>query len=167
MHFLPCYLLKRSMWGKGKSSFGHSLFKSLKSTHVLTFSSFLGTGITLATHSAWCMSLMNPTFNCLVTSSLILRAIRSSLFSILLDRYHVVVSINGCWAISASIPSMSSQDHANTLRETLTKASQKRDIWSIPSKVTTMRDLDKSCPSKKRFEYLLRHLFFYTKNKKS
>ena len=31
----------------------------------------------------------------------------------------------------------------------------------IPSGVTTVRDLDKKCPSKKRFGYLLEHLSFW------
>ena len=31
----------------------------------------------------------------------------------------------------------------------------------IPSGVTTVRDLEKKCPSKKRFEYLLGHLSFW------
>ena len=72
---LPAVLsTKTSMCGRGKSSLGQALFKSLKSTYILTFPSFLGTGITLVIHSAWCMGLMNPTFNFLVTSSLIFRS---------------------------------------------------------------------------------------------
>ena len=72
---LPSVLsTKTSIWGRGKSSLGQALFKSLKSTHILTFPSFLGTGTTLAIHSAWCVGLMNPTFNYFVTSSLIFKS---------------------------------------------------------------------------------------------
>ena len=53
---------------------GSELFRSLKSTHILTFPSFLGTSTTLAIQSAWCTGLMNPTFNCFLTSSLIFRS---------------------------------------------------------------------------------------------
>ena len=65
---------KMSIWGREKSSLGQALFKSLKSTHILTFPSFLGMGTTLAIHSAWCTGLMNPTFNYSVTSSLIFKS---------------------------------------------------------------------------------------------
>ena len=68
---LPAMLsTKKSMWWRGKSSLGHALFKSLKSTHILTFPSFLGTSTTLAIDLAWCMGLMN----CLVTPSLIFKS---------------------------------------------------------------------------------------------
>ena len=66
--------IKTSIWGRGKSSLGQALLKSLKSMHILTFPSFFGTGTTLAIHSTWCTGLMNPTFNCLVTFSLIFRS---------------------------------------------------------------------------------------------
>ena len=39
------------MWGRGKSSLGLALFRSLKSTHTLILPSFLGTGTMLASHS--------------------------------------------------------------------------------------------------------------------
>ena len=75
---------KTSMCGRGKSSLGQALFKSLKSTHILTFSSFLGTGTTLAIHLAWCTGLINLTFNCFMTSSLIFRS------------YSILIRLNFC-----------------------------------------------------------------------
>ena len=73
---LPAVLsTKTSMWERGKSSIGQVLFKSLKSTHILTFLSFLCTGTTLAIHLAWFTGLMNSTFNCFVTYSLIFKSL--------------------------------------------------------------------------------------------
>ena len=84
---LPVVLsTKTSIWGKRKSSLGNALFNSLKSPHILTFPSFLGTGTSLAIHSSWFTFLMNNTFSCLVTSFLSLKAFQPS-------RY-VIMSIN-------------------------------------------------------------------------
>ena len=72
---LPVVLsTKTSIWGKGKSSLGNALFNSLKSPHILTFPSFLGTGTALAIHSSWFTFLMNNTFSCLVTSFFIFKS---------------------------------------------------------------------------------------------
>ena len=87
----------------------------LKVFSSFVFEFFLGTGTTLAIHSTWCTGLMNPTLNCLVTSSLIFRS------------HSVLIRLNFClmgtmwawvpmwgWAILGSIPGISSLDHANT-----------------------------------------------------
>ena len=60
----------RSILGKGKLSFGHSLFMSVKSiqSHRLPFA-FL-TSTTLANHSGYSTSLIAPAWRSLSTSSL-------------------------------------------------------------------------------------------------
>ncbi|KAF5765237.1 hypothetical protein HanXRQr2_Chr15g0701431 [Helianthus annuus] len=61
-----------SMWGNGKGSLGHALFKSVKSTHTLHFPFFFWTTTTLANHLGYFTSLIIPARSNLSTSSWIM-----------------------------------------------------------------------------------------------
>ena len=74
-----------------------------------------------------------------------------------------------CTKISFNIPSNINKQTTNNIMQDHAK---QRYIFGhlsliqslaldIPSGVTTVRDLDKKCPSKKRFGYLLEHLSFW------
>ena len=57
-----------SVMGNGKSSLGHALFKSWKSTHTQICPFFFLTGIMLAIYSGYCTSWMKPASISLLTS---------------------------------------------------------------------------------------------------
>ena len=57
-----------SILGRGKLSFEHALFRSMKSTHTLHFPFAFFTRTTFANRSRYCTSRMNPTASSLVTS---------------------------------------------------------------------------------------------------
>ncbi|MFS7922009.1 hypothetical protein Hanom_Chr03g00243591 [Helianthus anomalus] len=61
-----------SMWGNGKGSLGHALFRSVKSTHTLHFPFFFWTTTTLANHFGYFTSLIIPARSSLSTSSWIM-----------------------------------------------------------------------------------------------
>ena len=56
MHSCVIY---HDMCSSGKSSFGLALFRSRKATQTLICSSFLGTGIMLATYSGYSVTIIN------------------------------------------------------------------------------------------------------------
>lgn len=58
-----------SILGRGKSSFGQALFKSVKSTHILHVPEHLWISITLASHLAYLHSFVKPVANNFFTSS--------------------------------------------------------------------------------------------------
>ena len=60
----------RSILGKGKLSFGHALFMSVKSIHSRHFPFVFLTSTTLANHSGYSTSLIAAAWRSLPTSSL-------------------------------------------------------------------------------------------------
>ena len=106
-----------SMLGSGYESFGHALFKSVKSTHILHFPFAFFTRTTLASHSGYCISLMCPTLSSFCVSSFTTRH-RSSLNFLLLYRTGRTLASMARWwhKKSGSMPDMSATVHANASR---------------------------------------------------
>ena len=97
-----------SICGKGKSSLGLALFRSLKSTQTLIFPSFLGTGTMFATQVGYSVTIRKPASICLVISSLIFntqsgRILRSFCLTGFASGKRGIL----CSTISGSIPGMS------------------------------------------------------------
>jgi hypothetical protein len=71
---------RESILGKGNSSFGHALLRSVKSIHILYFSLAFFTIIVLASHSGYVTSLITPALRSLLTSFLATSALTSDIF---------------------------------------------------------------------------------------
>lgn len=69
-----------SILGKGKSSFGHALFRSLKFVHTLIVLSSFEIGTIFDIHSALSIDLIDPTSNNFFNYALTKRAICGCIF---------------------------------------------------------------------------------------
>jgi hypothetical protein len=72
--------IRESILGKGNSSFGHALLRSVKSIHILHFSLAFFTIIVLANHSGYVASLITPALRSLLTLFLAPSAFSSDIF---------------------------------------------------------------------------------------
>src|SRR6185503_8930936 len=95
------------MRGKGKGTFGHTLFKLVYSTHILQFPFFFFTNTGLASHSGWNTSLMNPATRNFCNSSPIARRCFTGLELGQISRE--------CSATSLGMPGMSEGLHAKNV----------------------------------------------------
>jgi hypothetical protein len=74
--------IRESILGKGNSSFGHVLLRSVKSIHILHFPLAFFTITLLASHYVYVASLITPTHMILLTSFLAPSALSSDIFRI-------------------------------------------------------------------------------------
>ena len=102
-----------SICGRGKGSFGQDLLRSVNLMHTHHFPFFFFTTTTLASHSGYWTSRMNPAFSRFLTSSLIMTSLSGANFL----RFYLTGWCQGstcsrCMITSGSIPGMSKCDHA-------------------------------------------------------
>jgi hypothetical protein len=71
---------RESILGKGNSSFGHALLRSVKSMHILHFSLAFFTMTALASQSGYVTSLIRPALRSLFTSFCAPLALSSDIF---------------------------------------------------------------------------------------
>jgi hypothetical protein len=71
---------RESILGNGNSSFGHALFRSVKSIHILHLPLTFFTITVLASHSGYVTSLITPTLRSLFTSFRAPSALSSDIF---------------------------------------------------------------------------------------
>jgi hypothetical protein len=71
---------RESILGKGNSSFGHSLLRSVKSMHMIHFPLAFLTITVLASHSGYVTSLITPALKSLLTLVLAPSALSSGIF---------------------------------------------------------------------------------------
>src|SRR5688572_2006290 len=71
---------RESILGKGNSSFGHALLRSVKSIHILHFPLTFFTITVLAIHSRYVTSLITPALRSLLTLFLAPSALSSDIF---------------------------------------------------------------------------------------
>ena len=103
-----------SMLGSGQASFGHALFKYVKSTHILHYPKDLGTITTLANHVVKCISFMNPAISNFTVSCVAAFCFLIMSFLFFCGKGRTFGSIANLWKmIFGSIPSVSSGAHAN------------------------------------------------------
>ena len=112
-----------SMCEKEKSSLGLALFRSQKSTQTLTLPSFLGTGMTLASHLGYSTTNKKPTLSCFWISSFTYKLHWGcSLLNFCLTSLACGKMGRWCWTIVGSRLGMSSYDHANTSKYDLSRS---------------------------------------------
>jgi hypothetical protein len=71
---------RESILGKGNSSFGHALLRSVKSMHIIHFPLAFFTITLLASYSGYVTSLITPTLRSLLTLFLAPSALSSNIF---------------------------------------------------------------------------------------
>ena len=112
-----------SICGRGKLSFGHALFRSVKSTQTRHFPFFLLTTTGLASQSRYLTSVIDPTLRNFLTSSFTAEARSGPSFRLFCLTGLKVGSIFSSWHVMLmSIPGISSAAHANVLRFFLRQA---------------------------------------------
>lgn len=104
----------RSMWGRGKISFGHALLMSVKSTQTLHFQFFFLTTTGLASQSGYFTSRIEPTFKSFYTSSFTVLARSGPSFLLFcFIGLKLESTCSSCEIILGSMPGISFADHAN------------------------------------------------------
>ena len=102
-----------SICGTANGSFGHDLFRSVKSMQTLHLSFFFLMTTMLASHSGYWTSLMNPVFYRFLTSSLMISSLSGANFLLLcLMGWCKGSTWSLCTITSGSIPGISSWDQA-------------------------------------------------------
>jgi hypothetical protein len=107
--------LRESILGKGNSSFGHALLRSVKSIHILHFPLAFFTMTVLASHSRYITSLITLALRSLLTSFLTPSALSFDIFqSFCFLGLMVGSTLRVCSMTSLLTPQISLADQAKT-----------------------------------------------------
>jgi hypothetical protein len=107
--------IRESILGKGNSSFGHALLRSVKSIHILYFPLAFFTITILANHSGYVTSLITPALRSLLTLFLAPSTSSSDIFQNLCFLGLIVGStLRECSIMSLLTPHISLANQAKT-----------------------------------------------------